>query len=328
MSVTTDFRLDAPVRPRVTWSDLLWLTWRQHRWTISLTAFGAAGLMGAMAVSAVLLRRAPELLQQPWTVLLWPNALLSLPWVLGLLVGVFWGAPLLAREYEQRTNLLVWSQDLPMWRWVFGKAALLCVVLASLGLALGCVSSALVAHVNELSTYPSTVGLFDPDGFENSPLLQPVYAVFGFALGLAVSAVTRRSMVAVAVTFVLYGVVRVGVVLFVRPSWWTPLRVYEPVHEDSRFYATNANDLMVGYGHADAAKVDVEVPRVCYSETYSDSGGYARCLDDHGIVWTVIEYQPLVRRTAFQFAEFGLFLALTAALFALTWWWMRRSDRV
>jgi hypothetical protein len=328
VSVTTDFRLDAPVRPRVTWSDLLWLTWRQHRWTISLTALGVTGLIGAMGLSAALLSRAPKLLQQPWMTLLWPSALLSLPWFFGLFVGVFWGAPLLSREYEQRTNLLVWSQDLPMWRWVFGKAVLLGTAVAALGLVLGSVSTALVTHVNELSTYPSTVGLFDPEGFENSPLMQPAYAVFGFALGLAASAVTRRSMVAVGVTFVLYGIVRLAVMGFVRPLWWTPERLYEPVHEDSWFYRSNPDDLIVEYGTADAAMTEVEVPRVCYSDAYQGNEGYERCLDDHGIVWTVIEYQPLARRTAFQLAEFGLFLGLTAALFALTWWWMRRSDRV
>jgi len=51
---------------------------------------------------------------------------------LPLLTGVFLGAPLLAREHEQRTLLLAWSQDITPQRWLWTKFALLGVLFIDL----------------------------------------------------------------------------------------------------------------------------------------------------------------------------------------------------
>src|SRR4051794_5869899 len=37
------------------------------------------------------------------------------------LIGVFWGAPLVAREFENATNRLVWIQSVTPTRWLFFK---------------------------------------------------------------------------------------------------------------------------------------------------------------------------------------------------------------
>ena len=50
-------------------------------------------------------------------------------------VAVFWGAPLLATEYERHTNLFAWSQDTSPGRWLLAKITvlgILIVVLTSL----------------------------------------------------------------------------------------------------------------------------------------------------------------------------------------------------
>ena len=49
-----------------------------------------------------------------------------------LLIGVFLGVPLLAREHEQRTLLLAWSQDITPQRWLWTKLALLAGLTAAL----------------------------------------------------------------------------------------------------------------------------------------------------------------------------------------------------
>ena len=46
---------------------------------------------------------------------------------------VFLGIPLLAREHEQRTLLLAWSQDITPQRWLWTKLALLGALTAAVG---------------------------------------------------------------------------------------------------------------------------------------------------------------------------------------------------
>src|ERR1700674_4578707 len=51
-------------------------------------------------------------------------ALMTLP----VLLGVFIAAPLLSREFEQRTHLFAWSQSITKLRWVVAKLGLLAAV--------------------------------------------------------------------------------------------------------------------------------------------------------------------------------------------------------
>jgi hypothetical protein len=63
-----------------------------------------------------------------------------------LLIGVFIGAALLAREHEQWTLLLAWSQDVSAARWLWTKLALLGGFVAALTAAVSAESDHL-AHV-------------------------------------------------------------------------------------------------------------------------------------------------------------------------------------
>jgi len=53
--------------------------------------------------------------------------------VLPLLLGLFWGAPLIARDLEQGTHLFIWTQGVTRLRWLSSK--LLALVLLALALA-------------------------------------------------------------------------------------------------------------------------------------------------------------------------------------------------
>src|SRR6185369_4964630 len=43
--------------------------------------------------------------------------------VVPALIGAFWGAPLIAREFEAGTHRLVWTQSISRNRWLAGKLA-------------------------------------------------------------------------------------------------------------------------------------------------------------------------------------------------------------
>ncbi|HEX8929502.1 MAG TPA: transporter, partial [Actinomycetota bacterium] len=59
-------------------------------------------------------------------------------WFLPLLAGLFWGAPLVAREFEHGTHRLVWTQGVSRTRWALAKFGLVGggVVLLAAGFAL------------------------------------------------------------------------------------------------------------------------------------------------------------------------------------------------
>ena len=130
---------------------MIWLTWRQFR---------ASALAGAVLVAVALaylvwlgtdIREAYDAYRARCaaggdcdTAMRqfhsdYSNLLLYLAGLFGLvpvLVGVFWGAPLVARELEAGTHRLVWNQSVSRRRWLTVKVLLLVVyiVLGSLAL--------------------------------------------------------------------------------------------------------------------------------------------------------------------------------------------------
>ena len=86
---------------------LVRLTLRQHRVLILGT------LAAGVALALYLLVWRLRLGGQPTVFSLTSTSTAVRDGMIGytLVVAMFWGAPLLSREYEQRTHLLVWSQD-------------------------------------------------------------------------------------------------------------------------------------------------------------------------------------------------------------------------
>ena len=113
---------------------LLWLTWRQHRWALLGSFILAAVLTFWLAYLAAdmtaLYHQCHDTFCPPYSpqeaTLRAPQGPVSVATDLlmvvryaPLLIGVFIGVPLLAREHEQRTLLLAWSQDVSPMRWLW-----------------------------------------------------------------------------------------------------------------------------------------------------------------------------------------------------------------
>jgi hypothetical protein len=120
-------------------SDLVWVTWRQHRTTIlasiALIAVLTASLLYVADRITTITQQCGNTscpddstryaaLQGPFGLLQLSSYLTITVLFLPLLIGAFLGVPLLAREHEQRTLLLAWSQDITPQRWLWTKLAL------------------------------------------------------------------------------------------------------------------------------------------------------------------------------------------------------------
>jgi hypothetical protein len=128
------------------------------------------------------------------------------------LLGIFWGAPLMARELETGTYRLAWTQSVTRTRWLVVKAAF--VGLAALAVA-GLTSwlvSWWYAPLDKLN-----MDRFDPGVFGERGIVAIGYAGFAFALGLAVGALLRRTLPAMAATLVAFIAARISFTFWIRP---------------------------------------------------------------------------------------------------------------
>ncbi|WP_447004288.1 ABC transporter permease [Saccharothrix isguenensis] len=322
----------APVttRTHVGWGDLLWLTWRQHRWLVLATAaavVAASALALGMAWHTDATGDTHELLGE-YGYLGTAQALNLASTGMAAVIAVFWSAPLLSREYEQRTHLVVWSQDITALRWLTGKVVLLGVTAVAFAAGLGLALVKLMNSINATRADYPPFRPFDTSPFEAAPQVQVGYAAFGFALGLAFSAITRRTVLSMGLTLAVFFVTRSVVAGAWRPYFWEPLRKVEP-------YGTFAGDLgyrgresdgswMVDGHHSDALGAEIPFPRMCTDS--KDHMGYVKCMTDSGVHYAGY-YHPVDRLVPFQWFEFGVFAVLAAGLFALAFAWVRRARR-
>jgi hypothetical protein len=145
------------------------------------------------------------------------HTLAILAQVVPALFGLFWGAPLIAREFEAGTYRLAWTQSVSRSRWLSTK------------LALGALATAAGAGATTLAitwwyrAYDK-VGTNQYAVFDRRDIAPIGYAVFGFALGAVLGAVLRRTVPAMAATLAGYVFARIATTLWVRPHLLTPVR--------------------------------------------------------------------------------------------------------
>jgi hypothetical protein len=326
------------------WVWLARITWRQHRWTVTATTLAVAAVSAYFLVTAARLDRISGCHGGLDCVGLWdsdgPVLGGRLHPLLGVLafagfVGVFWGAPQLAREYEQRTHLIAWTQDVPPTRWLLTRVLLLAAPITVFAATL-CVTATAVAQQSldhgsvaghlPFGLGPQFTGAVD---FELWPLLQVSYALFGFTLGVAASAVTRRLLPAMGLTLILFGAVRGGITAL-RPHYLPPARLITDVHSAGHGFPDGIY-IANGYLHTSGATATfADLPQQVLDCEYANQPGPdgLDCFASHGWTRRFVDYQPLDRLTTFHLIETGIFLILAAALLTLAWHRVRKITTI
>lgn len=266
---------------------MIWVTYRQHRWLL----LGTVVLLVALWPTPYL----PIMADARWDALF------------GAVVAVFWGAPLLAREFEERTHVFAWSQDVRPSRWLVEKVVLLGGVITLLAFVLGVVAR------------PATLPLWDT--FEQHPLVQIGYAWFGFTLGLACSVLLRRTVPAMALALFVFTVLRVGLARWGRESYLQPVHTWRPDPPPGVRYQPQLprDGLWVASGYADKNGDPMPPPLHCQGDD--------ECLKANGQIGHFVDYQPGDRMFTFQLIEFGIFAVLAVLLLVVTFRALRRAVR-
>lgn len=312
---------------------MLWLTWRQHR--IQLAA--AAGLVGALAVFLAITQAQMSgalhgsalaacldthgdcallagAFRTRFGTLLTLVAYLQL---LPMLAGLFWGAPLLAREYELGTFRLAWTQAITPRRWLLVKLACLSIAVIAAGLIL----TGLLSWWLHPFTRIGDINRMQPDEFSLQGIAPIAYALYAFALGVAAGAFARRVLPAMAATLAGYLALRIPLADR-RGSLIAPLHLTYPAGSPSP--RASAGDLILpasGWtGPTGRPLTGGDLDRICGSPALPSFHG---CLATHGILRADV-YQPISRFWALQLAESGIYLGLAVILVAVACWWILR----
>ena len=259
-------------------------------------------------------------------------------------IGIFWGAPLIAREFETRTFALAWTQSITRTRWLVIKLALTClaamVITEALSLMQAWWADPISKAIGLGGPYPFgsvfDQGRLGPFIFPASGITPLGYAAFGFALGTAAGAIIRRAVPAMALTLAVVAAVQVAMPVWVRPHLIPPDRT---VVGGMAFFASASVSVgtlqastvpgqpeawIISSGAIDAAGRPVStIPAACLPPSPVKAPDPGRCMASQGIR-EAITYQPPERYWPFQWIETGIFLALALALAGACFWRLGR----
>ncbi|GIJ46167.1 transporter [Virgisporangium aliadipatigenens] len=240
-----------------------------------------------------------------------------------VVIGAFLGAPLLARELEDGTWQLAWTQAVPRMRWLAAKLA----ALAGVTVALTGMFTAVLTWFRQ--PFDAWEGRFQYDAFDVEGLVPVAYALFAFGVATAAGAILRRSLPAFGVAFGAFLAVRMSVAMLARPAYATPLTAMEPVPvggpEEQAGPVPSSADWMIEHGYADATGRRLSWAEYYELEATANRAGtnLHQFLHTKGIQEFTV-YHPADRFWTFQLIEAALFVAVAAILIGVVVWRVRR----
>jgi hypothetical protein len=186
-------------------SGATWLAWRNNRGAVVIGGV-LAGIAAVVLVVVAISESVPSSGSAHTGITVFPALLIAAPGVAGVLIG----APLLSADFEHGRHRLIWTQGLTRMRWAAANLALL-LLLSGLAAAVMATGAQIwIAHLP--ATFDSTWGIYDLQ----APVLVS-YVLFAVALGVAIGAVFRRTLPAIATTLALFIAVRGAFVQIARP---------------------------------------------------------------------------------------------------------------
>jgi hypothetical protein len=264
--------------------------------------------------------------------------------VVPALIGLFWGAPLVARELETGTYRLAWTQ-VTRTRWTAVKLGLL-------GLASMAVAGVLSLMVTWWSSPLDRVRLTPFTSFDQRGLVPVGYVAFAFVLGVTAGVLIRRTLPAMATALGGFAAARLVVAHWGRPYLVSPLQITIP---DTTIAATGSSSASGAPDPRDWVISDQTINAkghvIGQFGSVGPSGNTTVSLGAHGIaiqgagscpslhsqtprnvqrcvgqlrVREVLTYQPIGHYWALQWIELAIFLGAAVALSGLCLWWVRR----
>lgn len=142
---------------------------------------------------------------------------------LPILLGAFLGAPLIAKEIEQRTFQFSWTQGVNRKSWLLFQTATLAVYVTAVSALFG---------ITYAWWHSQSVPLGSPwERFDFDVATFTSYGLFAFSLGILASAAFQRTLTTIAVSSVVFIFIRIIIEMTARPHYMTPIT--NPVGDSS-----------------------------------------------------------------------------------------------
>ena len=249
-----------------------------------------------------------------------------------VLLGMFWGAPLIAREIENGTHRLAWTQGVSRREWVTTKLGVV-----TLSVIAGAAAFAALVTWWSRPLVAAGTDRFDPGIFDLRGVVPIAYAVFAVVLGVAVGSVITKTLPAIGVTIAAFIAVRFTITAFLRQHY-LPLKHAVYSFTGPRGGTAHVADWIVSentidkFGHVvsrggglDFGYLAAHCPAVAAAGPFTVKGSAAAdaCIRSLGLK-TAVAFQPASRFWTFQWIEFGLYIGLALALVAFVIWRVKR----
>ena len=325
---------------------MTWLVWRQYR------AQGAIASVLLAAAAAVILVDGFQIASHWHSILatcsgnsaclqqqapLVNGVVSDLPYlslIVPAVLGMLWGAPLVAHELETRTSDFAWAQSVTRMRWLTVKAGWLLLAAAACG--------AVIAALTTWWSGPDNAqhaSAFEPGHFDTQGIVPIGYAVFAMALGIAAGTVARRTLPAIAVVLGGFIALRLVISDFVRQHYMAAVTTYYNVTGSftppgqawvlaQGAVSKTGQVVPAGWGslyNALPASCQKLLPGSPTAKSGASMNAVFSCMQAHG--WRgFATYQPARRYWPFQGIETGIYVLLAAALIAVTFVIVRSRD--
>ena len=280
------------------------------------------------------------------------NALDLLVLFVPALLGIFWGAPMVAHEFEAGTFRLAWTQSVTRTRWLAIKLG---VTLVLTMLVAGALSLMVTWWAHPFDRVREDAFTY----FEQRDIAPIGYAAFGFVLGVTAGVLIRRTLPAMVTVLVVFTAARVAMNHWVRYRLIAPRHIIAALDPDSTGYGRR------GSGPASLDPSPPHLPNAwVYSTRIVDNAGHGltnevltstcpqlsidggprplgsgtpqkaptdirdalqNCVSAVGKQYhTLITYQPANRYWTFQWYELGIYLGAAAVVAGACVWMIHR----
>lgn len=339
-----------------------WVAWRQHRIQLAI----AVGLMAVGAVLMVVFRMrlvatltevgctetlagtgyAPclrpdgtDIWYSDWGFNTWNQFIVAAAVGTPLVLGVFLGAALFPREFEQGTHVYALSQSVSRARWWAVKVAVVGVPLVVGLLALG-----LIKESVDASSGYTAGGAMSTTAFATRSIVPAGFGLVVFALAVTVGIITRRTVVALVISAVLGLGVLIALTSPLRAAVVPADRYSEPLNASGYSSASpltsdaDAWYVSGGYLGADGHVISYAEVYVCSANAYqwdrtltevqnSDASQqkWLTCMKERGVVASFEDVVPGTMLWPMRLIVTGIFLALSVLLLAAGAWRLRAA---
>jgi hypothetical protein len=324
----------------VPWTKLAWVTWRQHRAALA----GTAALLGGLSLYLLIFglrinsayakvaschpanSTACQQLASAFRQTYWgggagiiqsggAQTISGLLQAVPVLLGVFVGAPVLARELETGTFRFAWTQGCGRVRWTIAKLVLLAGALAAAAAAF----SMLFSWYYHPFLAQGLTTEFLPVIFNLRGVDFAAWTLIAFTISAFAGAVIRRTVPAMAAALATWIVLDMATIIALRPHYEAAL-------------ASNGSSPPSGWGlgqyytgpggqRVTTGTIFNLLPANVRNSTIPGAF-YAWLSQNHYMQW--FSYQPQSRFWTFQFIEGGWLLVLAVMLGSATIWLVRR----